>query len=61
MKTYNIQDNNINNVNTRYKEENEMFQVNYYKLSYYKLIYWITQFTLLHTVTEHKEPHSSLL
>ena len=24
MKTYNIQDNNINIVNTRYKEENEM-------------------------------------
>ena len=27
--TYNIQDNNINNINTRYKEENEMCQVNY--------------------------------
>ena len=27
MKTYNIQDNNINDVNTRYKEENKMFQV----------------------------------
>ena len=29
MKIYNIQDNNINNVSTRYNEENEMFQVNY--------------------------------
>ena len=29
MKTYNIQDNNINNINTRYKKKNEMFQVNY--------------------------------
>ena len=29
MKTYNIQDNNINNINTILKKENEMFQVNY--------------------------------
>ena len=27
MKIYNIQDDNINNIYTRYKEENEMFQV----------------------------------
>ena len=29
MKIYNIQNNNINDNNTRYKEENEMFLVNY--------------------------------
>ena len=29
MKIYNIQDNNINNINTRYNKENEMFQNNY--------------------------------
>ena len=47
MTIYNIQDNNLNNINTRYKEENEMFQVNYLNeynvtLNYVSKLYYMT-------------------